>query len=87
MLSLEWEGRPLGTFSIEDRYFTVQHDLVRTGGDPWQELTIRASQAFVPRRLLGNGDSRQLSAQILEMTLRSLDSATAASTTDNTRPQ
>jgi hypothetical protein len=79
MISLEWEGRPLGTFSIEDRYFTVQHDLVRTGGDPWQDLSIRASQAFVPKRLLGNGDSRQLSVQILEMTLRSLDSATAAS--------
>lgn len=68
-LSLEWNGRPLGSLAISTANFRGEWLVSGTPHEPWGELAISMSQSFVPHEVQRNGDRRTLGARIYTLAL------------------
>jgi len=75
-LSLEWNGRPLTSFSVTTSDFRFEYPLTRPHvGDVWGTLTLISSHDFVPHERQMNGDLRILAARIYELSFAAVNSA------------
>jgi hypothetical protein len=64
LLTLEWNGRPAGIFTVNAPRFRIERDVVGLPDQPWSELAVTASQSFVPHDRQHNGDRRTLAVKI-----------------------
>lgn len=69
ILSLEWNGRPLASVSVDTSRFRIEQELGGSTDRPWGELRIRSAQSFVPNERQRNGDRRRLAVRIYRLAL------------------
>jgi hypothetical protein len=59
----------LGVFAIDREEFRLECEIPAALDHPWVNLTLTASQSFVPDEVEGNGDYRMLAIQVYELRL------------------
>jgi hypothetical protein len=72
ILRTTWNGRPLAAIRIDDTDLDVELELKGSANKAWNTLDLESSHTFVPSRVEGTDDHRELAVRIYALDLEEL---------------